>query len=88
MAASLAEYSLLVVQSFNDGTAVSPSLRQQIESLLLDRFDGFTAQRNLEGCWRDANGQVFPDRVDDYRVAASAASRVLAVAREIGVLLK
>lgn len=82
-----AEYCLIVPLRFNSGERVPTALRQRIEGMLLDRFDGFSADRDIDGAWRAADGQVYSDRHDEYRLAASNAGSVLAVAREIGDLL-
>ena len=82
-----AEYCLIVPLRFNSGERVPTALRQRIEGMLLDRFDGFSADRNIDGAWRGPDGQIYADRHDEYRLAARDAASVLAAAREIGDLL-
>ena len=81
------EYVLIVPLRFNSGQRVPTALRQRIEGMLLDRFDGFSADRNIDGAWRGPDGRVYSDRHDEYRLAAKDAASVLAAAREIGDLL-
>ncbi len=81
------EYVLIVPLRFNTGERVPTALRQRIEGMLLDRFDGFSADRNIDGAWRGPDGQVYSDRHDEYLLAARDAASVLAAAREIGDLL-
>ncbi len=81
------EYVLIVPLRFNSGERVPTALRQRIEGMLLDRFGGFSADRNIDGAWRAPDGRVYSDRHDEYRLAAPDAGRVLVVAREIGDLL-
>ena len=81
------EYVLIVPLRFNSGERVPTALRQRIEGMLLDRFDGFSADRNIDGAWRGPDGRVYSDRHDEYRLAARDAASVLAAAREIGDLL-
>jgi hypothetical protein len=82
-----AEYCLILPLRFNSGEQVPTAIRQRIEGILLDRFDGFSADRDIDGAWRGPDGRVYNDRHDEYRLAASNAADVLAVAREIGDLL-
>lgn len=87
MVAQLSEYRILVPQRFNDGQPVSPALRERIEEMLFDLFEGFTAQRGLDGAWRASDGRVFPDCNDEYRFLARDEASAFAVALEVGLLL-
>ena len=73
------EYDLFVPLYFNDGTPIEPRRFQDLQRLLLDRFDGVTffPQPN-EGLWRMGN-VTYRDEIVIYRVVTGKAGMALSL---------
>ena len=72
------EYVLIVPLRFNSGERVPTALRQRIEGMLLDRFDGFSADRNIDGAWRNEVGveeELVVPALEDARAFGGLADR-------------
>ena len=79
------EYTILVPQSFNNGTPIGDEIAAKLREYAVSRFGGLTIGGSVSGLWRD-NEVTYADTLSPYIVATSDYAAVLAFAQLVAEL--
>ena len=82
-------YQVLIPTSLNDGSPVPFSTRNELDTIALDQFGGFTDYGEVQGAWRDpATAIVYRDRLRVVEIATDKEDDFWRYVRVVGVTLR
>lgn len=72
-------YEVLIPTKDNNGDSIPSDITDDLESVLIDRFGGFTDAGLVRGAWVDA-GVIFRDVNRKYEIASDSRAAIIAFA--------
>ncbi len=72
-------YEILIPTKFNNGNLIPSDVIDGLESVLIDRFGGFSDCGLVRGAWVDA-GTIFRDVNRKYEIASDSRAAIVAFA--------
>lgn len=80
-------FDLMVPVNFNNGSLIPDSIRESLESTMVELFGGFTHNpANMTGVWRDTDGTIYRDTINIYTIFSDDSRDILTMAHVVADL--